>query len=285
MKKRLLWVLFALVVFTVTGCSGGGELKVISFNIRFDNPRDGVNAWPARAELVSSYLNNRNPDLIGMQEVLWHQYEYLQQALQGYSSVAAGRDDGISSGEACPVFYRRDRFEPLGHGTFWLSETPDVPGSLGPGAVLPRIVTWVHLKETSTGRRLHVFNTHFSHVSDSKRIMSSIILSGAVKRISGDGFFVLTGDFNLSPSSRAYRVLTGEGAPWRVLYDSYLMSSLPPAGPEHTFNGFSDRQGDGRIDYIFVPAGTRVMSYETEEVKRDSIYISDHWPVKVLISW
>lgn len=274
-----------MLALAPAGCRQGGELKVMSLNIRYDNQRDGINAWPGRSEFAAAYLKQQQPDLLGLQEVLWHQYEYLQQMLTGYSSVAAGRDDGLMSGEACPVFYRSDRFELIEHNTFWLSGTPGVAGSLGPGAVLPRIATWVHLREMSTGRTLHFFNTHFCHVSDSARIMSSMILRDAVREIAGDGFFVVTGDFNLTPGSRAYAILTGEGTPLGLLSDSYGMSGIQPAGPAGTFNGFSDKPSENRIDYIFLPAGTMVLWHETEMVKSGEIFISDHWPVKALVSW
>ncbi|MBE0675912.1 MAG: endonuclease/exonuclease/phosphatase family protein, partial [Bacteroidales bacterium] len=272
MKIRTLASSICLLCLLVSGCSGEGELKVISFNIRYDNPADSINAWPNRSDFVADWLQEETPDLIGLQEVLWHQYEFLRERFHGYGSVAAGRSDGLMEGETCPVFFNSSRFELVDDGTFWLSETPELPGSLGPGAALPRITTWVELKEKESGRKLFFFNTHFSHVSDSARLMSAIILSGAVKNIAGDAFFVLTGDFNLKPESKAYEALTGEGAQWHVLYDSYLMASEPPAGPPFTFNGFTDRPGDGRIDYIFVPAGTKVITHETVEKRNDSIF-------------
>lgn len=267
------------------GCSEKEKLNVISFNVRYDNPGDSPNAWPARSVLAAEFLSAQKPDLIGMQEVLLHQYEFLQENLTGYNSIGVGRTDGLKEGEMCPVFYRSDRFEEIENGTFWLSETPDAPGSKGPGAVLPRIVTWVQLKEIATDRKLFFFNTHFCHVSDSARIMGAMILGGAVKQIAGDHFFVVTGDFNLRPDSKAYETLTGVGAPWHVLYDTWFMSETPPSGADYTFNGFSDKPGNGRIDYIFVPGGTRVLSHETIKAKRDSLFISDHWPVKAILEW
>jgi endonuclease/exonuclease/phosphatase family metal-dependent hydrolase len=121
------------------------DIDVLTFNIRFDNPGDSLNAWPKRAPIVAGFINDQIPDLLGMQEVLWRQYQYLDYALAGYGSVAAGRDDGIKTGEACPVFYRLGRFSPLASGTFWLSATPDVPGSVGWGAALTRVATGVRL--------------------------------------------------------------------------------------------------------------------------------------------
>jgi endonuclease/exonuclease/phosphatase family metal-dependent hydrolase len=285
MIRRTLLVGAVACGLLLGGCSEKEELKVISFNVRFDNPGDSPNAWPARSVFAAEFLLSQKPDLLGMQEVLLHQYEFLKENLPGYKSIGVGRTDGFNEGEMCPVFYRSDRFEEVENGTFWLSETPDVPGSKGPGAVLPRIVTWVQLREIASDRKLYFFNTHFSHVSDSARIMGAMILGGAVKQIAGDHFFVVTGDFNLRPDSKAYETLTGEGAPWHVLYDTWLMSETTPAGADYTFNGFSDNPGNGRIDYIFAPGGTRVLSHETIIAKRDFLFISDHWPVKAILEW
>jgi endonuclease/exonuclease/phosphatase family metal-dependent hydrolase len=285
MNKYLLAFSAAVCLALLFACSERKELKVITFNVRYDNPGDSPNAWPARAGFAAEFLLSQKPDLLGMQEVLAHQYEFLKENLAGYNSIGVGRTDGMSEGEMSPVFYRSDRFEAIENGTFWLSETPDIPGSKGPGAVLPRIVTWVELKEIASDRKLYFFNTHFCHVSDSARMMGAVILAGAVKRIAGDHFFIVTGDFNLRPDSRAYETLTGEGAPWHILYDAWLMSETTPAGADYTFNGFSDKPGNGRIDYIFVPAATRVLTHETIVAKRDSLFISDHWPVKVVLEW
>lgn len=115
--------------------------------------------------------------------------------------------------------------------------------------------------------------------------MSAMIITGAVRNIAGDGFYIVTGDFNLLPESRAYEVLTREGDPYHVLYDSFILSETPPEGPDYTFNGFSDRPGTGRIDYIFVPAATRVILHKTVLAKRGDLFVSDHWPVMVNIHW
>ena len=93
-------------------------IKVMTLNIRYDNKWDSLNAWPHRSAMVASFTTAQQPDLLGMQEVLWHQYEFLDSALTGYGSVAVGRDDGIHGGEATPVFYRLDRFNAVKHWYF-----------------------------------------------------------------------------------------------------------------------------------------------------------------------
>ena len=256
------------------------DIDVITFNIRLDTPFYSINAWPNRAPLVAGFINDQIPDLLGMQEVLWHQYQYLDSALIGYGSVAVGRDDGKQLGEACPVFYRLGRFSPVASGTFWLSATPDVPGSVGWGAALTRIATWVRLYDKTVKDTLLYMNTHFDHISDSARVMSSGVLLEKVKELAGDNNFVITGDFNALPGSLAIARMKADG----FAVDSYDISTTAPAGESYTFNGWKDAQGEGRIDYIFVRSGMKVLSYETFKIIKNGVFISDHWPVMARVS-
>jgi len=285
--KKLLIYSFAFLVFAFAGCSRKTDreaIKVMTFNIRYDNPRDSINAWPNRAFQVYEFIRNEKPDLLGMQEVLLRQYVILDSALTDYTSVGVGRDDGAKGGEMNPVFFRKDRFDMIRTITFWLSATPDIPGSKGWGASLPRIVTWMELADKITHEHFFFFNTHFAHDSDSARIMSSKILLDEVARIS-DGFpFIITGDFNMLPSSIGYSLLTGPAESIPALKDSYTISEKKPWGPAYTFNGFSDKQGTGRIDYIFIKNGLRALEHRTLIKKERGIFISDHWPVEATIS-
>src|SRR5674476_965985 len=211
MFRNIFAVLLTAILFISCAGEESIEIDVITFNIRFDNPGDSINAWPNRAPLVAGFINDQIPDLLGMQEVLWHQYRYLDSALVGYGSVAAGRDDGMQQGEACPVFYRLGRFSPVASGTFWLSATPDVPGSVGWGAALTRIATWVRLYDKTVKDTLLYLNTHFDHISDSARVMSSGVLLEKLQELAGDNNFVITGDFNALPGSLAITRMTEGG--------------------------------------------------------------------------
>jgi endonuclease/exonuclease/phosphatase family metal-dependent hydrolase len=245
--------LLAFILLTAcSGKNGNRNIKVMTFNIRYDNPDDNINAWPKRLELVCDLLKNEKPDLLGLQEALWYQYEKIDSAISGYSSVSRGRDDGRRKGEMNSLFYNINRFDFVRDSTFWLSETPNKPVSKGGGASLPSIVTWVDLKDKKNQKPLYYFNTHFAHDSDSARIMSAAILLRTVKRISGKNMFIITGDFNMSPESRAYSVLTEKSSSSAILKDSYLISQTKPEGPGYTNNGFRDVPGRNRIDYVFV---------------------------------
>ncbi len=209
----------------------------------------------------------------------YHQYEVLDSVLSDYTSVGIGRNDGAKGGEMNPLFFRKERFDMVRTITFWLSETPEVPGSKSWGASLPRIVTWMELVDKNTHKHFFYFNTHFAHDSDSARIMSSKILLKEVNRIA-DGFpFIITGDFNMLPTSMGYAILTGPDESVPLIRDSYVISEKRPSGPVYTFNGFSDKPDGERIDYIFVRNGMKVFNYKAVVNKEKDIFISDHWPV------
>ena len=270
-----------------SGCSGKSKkqsIEVITLNVRLDTPVDSANAWPNRASYVFDYLNEEKPDLLGMQEVLLHQYQELDSALKDYTSVGVGRNDGGKGGEMNPVFFRKERFDMVRTKTFWLSETPDSAGSKAWGAGLPRIVTWVELVEKKTQQHLYFFNTHFAHDSDSARINSSKLLLMAVDSIAAGTPFVVTGDFNMDENSVGYSILTGPYESVPLFVDTYTISQRAPQGLTYTFNGFKHEPGDSRIDYVFVRNGMKVLEHETPELTDYDIFISDHWPVRTIIS-
>ena len=129
--KKFSMVHVVLLPVLLTGCNKNSDeaiLKVMTFNIRTQNPSDSFNSWPYRASFVCRFLNNEKPDLFGMQEVLARQFDYLDSVMTDYSSVGVGRSDGVKAGEMNPVFFRKERFELIRAKTFWLSETPDIGG-------------------------------------------------------------------------------------------------------------------------------------------------------------
>jgi len=280
-KKLIIYLSVSILFFGLFSCGMAPqpELTVMSFNIRFDNPADGVNAWPARIPLVGAYMAEVKPDIVGMQEVLHHQAEDLLDIMPGYQYVGTGRDDGMQGGEYSPVFFRTDRFELLDHGQFWLSETPDVPGSIGWAAVLPRVVAWARLKLRDTGLELFVFNTHFSHVSDLARRKSMEFMSEQMLKIAGDNRVIVTGDFNITKGSELYHDMLAQFSSNNNLQNVELMAQEPVVDAESTFNAFRDDASPRVIDFIFADQHFSVLSYQVDKVRQGDIFISDHWPV------
>ncbi len=280
--KRCFLLFILISILILPRCSDKVDkesIKVMTFNIRYDNPADSLNSWSLRAPAVYRFIEEVKPDVLGLQEALWHQYEYLDTLLTGYGSVGAGRDDGARGGEMNPIFYNKERFDMIRTKTFWLSETPDVPGSISWESSLPRIVTWMELADKNSKEHFYIFNTHFAHDSDSARIMSSGLLLSEADSIASDFPFIVTGDFNMLLSDKGYEILTGPYESVPLLIDAYAATEKKHTGPAYTYNGFSDSTSAGRIDYIFVRNGMRVLNHRTYIRKQRNTYISDHWPV------
>ena len=253
------------------------EIKTCSFNVRFDNPDDGFNQWNNRRKNVVVFLGIEKPDIIGFQEVLVNQLNYLEMRLTNYDRIGVGRDDGIDQGEFAPIMFRKDRFILLDSGNFWLSETPEEP-SLGWDALIKRICTWAILKDQLSGEEIHVYNTHFSHVGSEARLNSAKLIMGSISAKSADARVILTGDFNTEPGSGPYNEIIENG-----LKDSYECDLR--MGPEGTFNGFNlTGTFDRRIDFIF-SRGFESEYYVTNSIVIDNQYLSDHFPIIAMLKY
>ena len=258
-------------------------LRVASFNIRFNNPDDGPDAWPHRRRQVASLLEYHDADLYGLQEVLVGQLEDLLALLPAYGVVGVARNDGRSDGEFSPILYRRDRFDLLDQGTFWLSETPADTGSVGWDAALPRIVTWAHLRD-STGVAFYHYNTHFDHRGEGARKESARLIARRIDAQAGDSPVVLTGDFNVTDASDAYAILTQHDRRPADRSAEALTDARSAArfvsGPPGTYSGFAlDLSPGRRIDYIFVKNGVRPLYFGTLVDHWQGRFPSDHRPV------
>lgn len=186
-------------------------MRFLSFNIRYDNPADGLDAWPHRISAVADLLARYRPDAFGLQEAKRHQILDLQRALGsahdlGYAWVGVGRDDGREGGEHNPIFYRRSVLDLHESGTFWLSDTPDQPGSRFEGSPLPRICTGCRLQRAGE-KPFFFFNTHFDYLSSAVQEKSAALLLARIPWIAGLYPSVLVGDFNCTPRSAARRLL------------------------------------------------------------------------------
>ncbi|GIV62268.1 MAG: endonuclease [Rhodothermaceae bacterium] len=274
MTQLFLAALVLAATGLLTASAPAQPLRVMTFNIRYDNPQDGENAWPHRKERVASTIRFHGTDVAGLQEALRHQIDTLAAHLPAYAWLGVGRDDGHDGGEFSPIFYRKDRLIPVEHGTFWLSPTPDVPGSKGWDAALPRIATWAVFEDRTTGRRFLFMNTHFDHRGETARTESARLLAAHLAERAGTMPVVLAGDFNFTPDAPGYALLTEK------LADARKRTETPPHGPEGTFTGFeAGTSTPRRIDYLFTGAGIRVLRYGVLAECEDGRYASDHLPV------
>ncbi len=281
MKKLILFLPAALAISTaapaqtVDDAPNNRPVVAATYNIRMNNPGDKENAWPNRAAWVRELVRFHEWDIFGTQEGFRSQLDDLAQ--QGeYDWIGVGRDDGAEAGEHSAIFYRRDRFELLDKGDFWLSETPDRP-SLGwdaPSNI--RICSWGRFRDRATGREFCFFCAHYDHLGRVARLESSKLILRKITEIAAGMPTIVVGDMNSTPDSDAIAVLDA------AMRDSYKAAATPPYGPEGTFNAFDwQRTGaeDGRIDYVFVSPGIEVLKYGALTDSRDRRYPSDHFPV------
>ena len=270
--KRLIFITLILVSNLISA----QNIRIITYNIRYNNPGDGINAWPNRSQQVAALLEFHQADIFGLQEALIGQIQDIQKQLPHMKWVGVGRDDGKEAGEFSPLFYNSKKFKALKSGWFWLSQTPEKPG-LGWDAACNRICTWLLLEADKKDQQFMVFNTHFDHQGTKARTESAKLILQKIKELNRDNLpVILTGDFNLTPEQEPISVITKE------LKDSRSISKDAPYGPAGTFNGFKfDSPLKDRIDYVFVNNLVEVKQYGVLSDSKDQRYPSDHLPVFV----
>ncbi|KAF5047130.1 Endonuclease/Exonuclease/phosphatase family protein [anaerobic digester metagenome] len=279
----LLFLLAGIILPMSLRAQQSGQIKVMSWNIRLDTPADGQNQWKFRKSGVCDLIMNESPDLLGVQEALHNQMKDLRNGLKGYKSIGVARDDGKKAGEYSAVFYKKSRLRSLRSGTFWLSETPDRPGSRGWDAACNRVVTWSVFRDKETGRKFLIMNTHFDHVGDTARIESAALIIRKSASLAGNLPVILSGDFNVTDKHRAYRILTWADNE-NVFTDTRKKAGAEITGPDYTFIGFSDQtEAKDQIDFIFATHEFRVLMHQIPDFKEKTIYLSDHLPVIAIL--
>lgn len=268
---------------------GGLELNLMSFNVRYESTTDlGAKAWRERIIGAVKMLRSQQPDICGVQEAQHGQAADLWASLPDYTYFGVGREDGKRAGEYAGIFYKNARFQVDASeaGTFWLSATPEVPGSKTWGNEYTRIVTWLRLIDRGTGRGFYVFNTHWDHKNQPSREQAALLLA---RRIDARQHLsepvVLLGDFNSTEANPGIIYLTGGQAAlvgtrhfWKYgLCDTFqtLHASEPNRRTLHFWKGNQD--GRLKVDHILVSRNARVV--EAMILAEDKPLVSDHFPV------
>ena len=269
-------LLTAFFLFAISFCPAQ-TVKVMSYNIRLDTPNDSVNQWPNRTQKVYDLIKKHDPDLIGLQEVLHHQLADLLQNLPAYSYIGVGRDDGKMKGEYSAILYKKDRFKAVNQNTFWLSETPEVPGSKNWDAAITRVASWGTFKDLKSNKDFLMINTHFDHIGVEARKNSAALLKQKAQEIAKDLPLVITGDFNC----------TRQDAPYATIMDPDGVKLIDPA-PKNapgTFCSFKVNSIECKaIDYIFHTPEWKSASYQVIKDNDGKYYPSDHLPVMVQLT-
>ena len=276
---RLLAFLLAPLAVLGAETPPAGELRVMTFNLRYASPRP-PNDWPTRRPVMKACLEATKPDLIGTQEGLAGQLADLRSDLPEYAMLGQGREGG-DKGEFMAIFYRRERFELLETKDYWLSTTPEVVGSKSWNSSLPRMVTWARFRDKSTGRTFLFVNTHFDHQSEEARGESAKLVRRRLESTPTDQPVLLLGDFNaVAKASAAYATFTGDG------YLTDLFRTAPVRKGENlgTFHGYRQANPTGlHIDWLLGRGGWRVRSAEVIAFEAKGQHPSDHYPVMVTL--
>jgi endonuclease/exonuclease/phosphatase family metal-dependent hydrolase len=253
------------------------SLRVMSFNVRYPAPNDGPERWEARRDLFVKTIREQHPDVMGTQELYQEQGDYVVAKLPGYKWFGMGRM-GNDGDEHMGVFYRTDELRVLDSGNFWLSDTPDVPGSDTWGTPFPRMVTWARFQRKDDGRTFVMFDTHLPYRAqdDVAREKGAAVILKRIAKLPPGEPCVLTGDFNTTPDSKVHAMLT------RHLQDAWLVAPRR-SGPDKTFHNFTGNP-TGRIDWILV-RGFRVEDVRTVTTHDGKRYPSDHFPVVADLQW
>ena len=279
---------FLMVVAVLLSWSTGVHAQAIeamTYNIRLDTENDGKDAWDFRKQGLVDQVKFHEPSVLGIQEGLYHQVEYIDASLPDYAYVGVGRDDGEKGGEFSAIFFDTRRLERLEHGTFWLSESPEQP-SIGWDASFERICTYASFKDLASLQTFWVFNTHFDHEGVVAREKSAELIIAQIDKINVQRHpFLLMGDFNSVPGSAPISIVTDR------MNDAKKEASLVAFGPDgtvrfrpgETAGRFDiDQPVTRRIDYIFTSKGDwTVLKYAVLTDSIDMKYYSDHLPVFV----
>ncbi len=251
------------------------SLRVMTFNVRYPSPNDGDNVWENRRELLVDTIRRYDPDVLGTQELFYSQGAYIAKSLPRYDWLGVSRR-GNHEDEHMGLFYKRGKLFPIESGTFWLSETPSVPGSMSWDVSLPRIATWARFRE-ARGGELWVYNTHFPHRREdaaARLECAKVIAADIERRVPSGASLVLMGDFNSAADSDVHELLT------RALIDSRA-TAVEKIGVETTSSRWTGEKAGRRIDWILYRGGVRPLLNETVELHRGKRYPSDHYPVFV----
>jgi endonuclease/exonuclease/phosphatase family metal-dependent hydrolase len=278
-RTLLLILPFAIAIPLNVGCQMPSPVTVMSFNIRYGSADDGENRWELRKQLVLDTITQAEPEILALQEAEIDQVLWLDEQLEDYDYVGVGRDDGQQAGEMVPIFYNTRRLSLMNSGHFWLSDTPDEPGSVGWDAAITRMAQWAILSfNESPLNRVRVINTHFDHVGGQSRLEAAKLIRTVIDAQGGKPI-ILTGDFNCGPDSRAHQILLEDRGNLAEMSDPMLTVGAQDAevGTYHAFGGKTDLSP--RIDWILHNRRLRAISARVDQTHAGERYPSDHFAI------
>lgn len=248
-------------------------VKTCTYNIRYDNLGDANWGWKERKDHILNLIKREEFDILGVQEALPHQLETLK-TIDIYEFFGVSRSNNPKEDEYNGIFYKKDRFEKLDGGYFWLSKTPDEP-SFFEGAGCKRICVWVLLLDKITNKKSVFSVTHLDNASEEARIYGANLILEKLSDYYKSYPFALMGDFNSVSTSPVYKTISN------ILSEVKSIADFSPKGTftsDADFSVNSDAE-ELEIDFIFI---NNLFNVKNVSILRDSFnnkYISDHFPV------
>lgn len=273
MRKLLLLPLAIMMA----ACSSP-EIQVMSFNIRLGVANDGENSWPNRCPATIAMLQDQKPDIFGLQEAFDFQIGYINENLPVYDNVGVGRDDGVREGETMAIFWNTEKIELLDWGTYWLSETPEVP-SRGWDAACIRTATWTKLRIKDCGKEFFYVNTHLDHVGPMAQKNGLALIVERIAEMNPNGIpMILTGDFNVTADNPCLEDLN------RMMKSARV--EAPHTDNSITYNAWGNEENSSVIDYIYYSGFKSCDNFKVVNQSYAGIpYVSDHYPVTVTLKF
>jgi endonuclease/exonuclease/phosphatase family metal-dependent hydrolase len=262
---------------------GSYSLKLMTFNVRKMTADDGTsNSWSNRKNIAVHVIDGFGPDVMGLQEADKAQIDYFIAHCSGtYQSIGTSRDGSTTTGEFSNVMYRSDKFNLLNWGEFWLSETPDVPGSKSSlDLEYPRMSTWVKLQAKDNANAVfYYFNTHFSQNLEAAEQGASLFLDKVDDYVqASDAPVFIGGDLNRTEVSPVYSIFQNSDFDdiWRTAGKSFAND-----GTYHAFTGDIDR---AHIDRVYEKNALAIQSIDINRYNEGGFYPSDHYPVTMTVT-
>lgn len=248
------------------------QLKIISSNIRYENPHDGNHAWEKRRPILQKIINDFHPDILGTQEGREMQIKSLAQLLS--LKLVESHRDWITDRMYPCLYINEEQIKLNKSGDIWLSETPHVNGSISFKSSFPRLCTWMHVTHLVNNQDYFVVNTHLDHVLEETRIHQVNVLTNEIQKLNQQRLpLILMGDFNDSPMSAIRKTILEK----LHLKDPWIELGHSEETSHHGFNGTA-ANGD-RIDWILVPEVFAVENIRLEKSSFENIFPSDHYPL------
>lgn len=290
MKHRLLPIIALLSTLLLPCMLRGAEptLKIMSFNIRFDNPADsGDLAWTVRQEPIRRMFEDARPDVVGMQEPRLNMLEATYALLPEYDHYKIEASDSITDPMTgnIVIFYRTDRFEAADSGYFWLSETPEQPSRPWNSTDTHyRCALWLKLRDVRNDSTFYFCTTHFPYkkapVDTEVRARCAAMIVERMKAIAGPNAPVfVTGDMNASddPADPRHTSLDPFFAGMKAARHEAAITNC-----RASFNGFGRKFKNihgKNLDHIFY-LNAEPLCFETLDSPNYGVqYISDHYPI------